>query len=115
MELGADLRDPEGMVDELLARAALLARVGALGEAEGAGQKVSVQPGKVGLDLADQLVDEILMTLVRLDDSHLNSVLLPPEPTSSATGMTCGLGGELRNAALQNACEASHCAAAPAR
>ena len=62
-ELGADLRDAERVVDEVLAGAALLAFVRARGEAERRGDQLAVDLGLVALDLGDQLLDEVLMLL----------------------------------------------------
>ena len=62
-ELGADLRDPERVVDEVLARAPLLALVRALGERGTRARSVPVDVGQVALDLGDQLLDEVLVLL----------------------------------------------------
>ena len=63
VELGADLGDAEGMLDEVLAGAALLALVGARGEVERPAQQLAIGVGDVRLDVSDQLVDEVLMAL----------------------------------------------------
>jgi hypothetical protein len=63
MQLGADLGHPERVLDEVLAGAALLPLVSARGEVEGAAQELAIGVRDVRLDIADQLVDEILMTL----------------------------------------------------
>jgi hypothetical protein len=62
-ELGTDLRDPEGVVDEVLAGAPLLAGVSPLGRAERVRDQLAVEAGQVGLDLGDQLLDEVLVFL----------------------------------------------------
>ena len=67
VQLGEDLRDPERVVDELLARAPLLALVRARGERERAGEEVAVDVRLVLLDRLDQLINEFLMTLRYLD------------------------------------------------
>jgi hypothetical protein len=74
-QLRADLRSAPGMLDELLARATLLARMRRCGEAEGAGEQVAVDVLVVGGDGLYQLVDELLMSFCRLDDRHEKSVL----------------------------------------
>jgi hypothetical protein len=63
------------MVDEVLAGAALLTLMGLRSEGEGACEQVAVDVGLVGLDLCDQLVDEVLMTLLSFDYGHEQSVL----------------------------------------
>ena len=55
------------MVDELLARLAHLARVRLRGEVERPGEELAVDVGLVGLDLGQQLLDEVLMPL---EDCH---------------------------------------------
>ena len=84
MELGEDFRDTERVVDELLARAALLPIVGACRERECPRQQLPIEIGLVRLDRLQQLVDELLMTLCYLDDSHITSVLRRPWDGSSA-------------------------------
>ena len=54
---------PNGVVDEVLAGAALLARVSTLGEAERVRDELGVELGQVALDLGDQLLDEVLVFL----------------------------------------------------
>ena len=75
MELRADPRDAERMVDELLARTARLARVGALRVLEGPAQELLVDVRVVRLDLGDQLLDEVFAMPSRVEDSHGISVL----------------------------------------
>ena len=58
-----DLGGTPRVVDELLPRLAHLAGVGVGGEVERARQQLPVDVGLVRLDLGDQLVDEILMSL----------------------------------------------------
>ena len=60
-QLGADLRHPERVVDEVFARAPLLALVRSLGEEERVGDELAIELGYVALDLGDQLLDEVLM------------------------------------------------------
>src|SRR5207302_1895836 len=69
-ELGRDLRGAPGMKDEILAGPALLALVSARGEPEGPRDQVAIDTGVVRGDLCQQLVDELLMTLVSLDNCH---------------------------------------------
>src|SRR5205085_425764 len=73
-EAGQDLRRAPRVVDELLARAAALALVRARGKLERAHEKFLVGVGLVALDLGDQLVDEIVMSL---EYRHRLSVPLP--------------------------------------
>src|SRR5688572_4195430 len=75
MELGADLRDRPGMVEKGLSGAAHLPLVGSRRVQEGAREQLLVDSRVVRLDGADQLVDEVLMVLVDVDDSHTPSVL----------------------------------------
>ena len=75
MELRADPRDAERVVDELLARAARLPRVRALGELERAAEQLLVDVRVVRLDLGDQLLDEVFAMPFRVEDSHEFSVL----------------------------------------
>ena len=75
MELGADPRDTERVVDELLARAADLPVVRTLRDGERVPQKVPVDVGVVALDLGDQLVDEVLVMPLGVEDTHRLSVL----------------------------------------
>ena len=63
VKLCADLRDSERMLDELLTGAARLPLVGVRSEAECPCQKVAIRVLDVRLDVPDQLVDEILVTL----------------------------------------------------
>ena len=75
MELRADPRDTERMVDELLAGAARLAGVRALGELERAAEQLLVDVRVVRLDLGDQLLDEVFAMPLRVEDTHGFSVL----------------------------------------
>ena len=75
VQLGQDLRHPERVVDELLARPPLLTFMGVRSEREGAPQQVAVDLRLVGLDRVEQLIDKLLMTFGNLEDSHLHSVL----------------------------------------
>ena len=69
-QLRADARDAPRVVDELLARPALLAGMGLGGEPERAGQQLPVDVRVVRGDLGEQLVDEMLMRFLSLDDRH---------------------------------------------
>jgi hypothetical protein len=69
-ELGEDLRDAPGMVDELLAGTSLLPLVGFLREAKRPGDQVAVDRRVVGRDGLQQLVDEPLIPLGDLDSRH---------------------------------------------
>jgi hypothetical protein len=72
---GEDQRDAVRMVDEVLPRTPLLPVVRLRRKQEGPRQQVLVDSGVVGLDLGDQLVDEALIPLVKLEDRHGFSVL----------------------------------------
>ena len=74
-ELGEDLGDAERVVDELLARPALLAVVRLGRERERSREQIAVEIGLVALDRLDQLIDELLMTLGYLEYGHIHSVL----------------------------------------
>src|SRR6266508_3661834 len=78
MQLGADLRHAERVLDEVLAGLALLALMGARGEVERAREQVAVGVRDVPLDVPDQLVDEVLVALRSLDNGHPKSVLRRP-------------------------------------
>jgi hypothetical protein len=84
LELGADPGDRVGMVDELLARTALLTLVGLGGEAERAGKQLSIDVRVVLRNLGDQLVDQVLMSFRSLENCHGFSVLRRQEVSSSA-------------------------------
>ena len=77
MELGADARDTERMVDELLAGSARLTRVRALGELERPAEQLLVDVRVVRLDLGDQLLDQVFAMPLRVEDTHGISVLSP--------------------------------------
>jgi len=62
-------------MDEVLARAPLLAFVGGRGVAEGARDQVSIEVRVVLGDLGDELVDEVLMSLRSLEQGHIRMVL----------------------------------------
>jgi hypothetical protein len=102
VELGADPRDAEGVVDELLARAPHLALVRALGDGEGVAQKILVDVRVVALDLGDQLVDEVLVMPFRVEDAHSLSVLAPSRDPFLAPA-----GGARGAAKTGSPCEAS--------
>jgi len=74
-ELGADLGGAEGMVDELLARAALLTVVRLGGELEGTANQIPIDLRVVGRHVGEQLLDEVLVPLKGVDNGHLLSVL----------------------------------------
>src|SRR5207247_11124747 len=69
-QLGGDLRCAPRVEDEFLPGSALLTLVGAGREPEGPRDQITVDVGVVGGDLGQQLVDELLMTLVCLDYCH---------------------------------------------
>ena len=96
LELGADARDRIGMVDELLARAALLAFVGGRGEAEGARDQVAIEVRVVLGDLGDQLVDELLMSFRSLEQRHIQMVLRDGAGPAGEAG-TASVGAFRRN------------------
>ena len=75
MELGADARDAERMVDELLAGSPCLARVRTLGELERPAEELLVDVRVVRLDLGDQLLDQVFAMPLRVEDTHEISVL----------------------------------------
>src|SRR5207253_584605 len=70
VELRADPGGAERVEHEVVPRAALLARVGLGGEAERAREQVAINRRVVRGHLRDQLVDEVLMRLVRLQNGH---------------------------------------------
>src|SRR5581483_8217400 len=74
LKAGEKPGDAPRVVDELLPRASYLIGVRASGEVERAGQQLPVCVGLVRLDLGEQLLDEVLMTL---QDCHELSVPLP--------------------------------------
>ena len=74
VELGADPRDAPGMVDEVLAGAADLSAVPALGDLERPPDEVAVDARVVRLDARQQLLDEVLVVLLGADDRHGPSV-----------------------------------------
>ena len=78
VELGADPRDAPRVVDELLAGAAHLAAVAALGDLERAADQVPVDVRVVGLDAREQLLDEVLVVPLGVDDRHGLSVRARP-------------------------------------
>ena len=86
-ELGEDLGDAERVVDELLARAALLAVVRVGRERERAGEQVAVELGLVLLDRLDQLVDELLMTLGDLEHGHVTVYFGPSRHDLTLSGI----------------------------
>jgi hypothetical protein len=69
-QLGADLRRAERVVNERLARAALLAFVSAGREVEGAGEQIAVDLGVVGRNLREELLEEIFVPVRGFDESH---------------------------------------------
>ena len=74
-ELGADARDAERMVDELLSRAARLPGVRTLRELERPSQQLLVDVRVVRLDLGDQLLDQVFAMPLGVEDTHEISVL----------------------------------------
>ena len=85
VELGADLGGAPGVVDEVLAGAALLALVRVRGEGEGAPEQVAVDVLVVGSDGLDQLVDELLMPFCSFEDRH-RKIVLPVFPVAVGGG-----------------------------
>ena len=86
-----DERHPVRVVDEVLAGAPLLPLVRVRREEKGAPEELAVDVRVVGRDLGEQLVDEALIPLVKLDYCHGFSVLrafplLPPCRRYSAAG-----------------------------
>jgi hypothetical protein len=81
VELRADLRDPEGVVDEVLAGTALLPFVAGGGERERVGAELGSGARLVCGDVGQQLVEKILMPTSGLDDGHGFSVLPRFRPT----------------------------------
>ena len=75
VELRADARDAERMVDELLAGAPRLPRVRALRDLERTPQEILVDVRVVGLDLGDQLLDEVFVLSLGVENAHVISVL----------------------------------------
>ncbi len=69
-QIGADLGRAERVVDERLARAALLAIVRARRELEGVSDQLAVGVRVVGRDLGDQLFEEILVSFLSFEKSH---------------------------------------------
>src|ERR1043166_3362844 len=76
------------MVDEVLARAPLLAVVGGRREPERAAQALAVDVRVVGGNFCEQLVDEALISLVKLENSHRTVSLL------RASGRNCPRNGD---------------------
>ena len=74
-EAGADRRDADGMRDERLARAALLALVGSSREAEGARDELDVDLRVLRGELGEQPFEELLVPLACLQRRHYLSVL----------------------------------------
>ena len=70
MELGADARDAERMVDELLARSPRLAGVRTLRELERPPEELLVDVRVVRLDLGDQLLDQVFAMPLGVEDTH---------------------------------------------
>ena len=90
VELCADPRDAEWVVDELLARTPGLAGVCPLCELERAPQELLVDVRVVGLDLGDQLLDQVFAMPFCVEDTHEISVLsggfgTPPSGEERAT------------------------------
>jgi hypothetical protein len=81
VQLGADLGRTERVVDEVLARAALLTLVCARGIRERAAQQLPIDVRVVGRDLGEQLLDEVLMSFRSLEKRHMQIVLRLSEAT----------------------------------
>ena len=82
-QLRADLRGAERVVDEGLARAALLARVRARREIEGPREQVAVDVVVVvvGRDLGHQLFEEVFVSFPSVDQGHAKIVVRTPPVT----------------------------------
>jgi hypothetical protein len=74
-EIREDLRGTPRMPDERFARAALLPVVGLGGEAKRSREQVPIDVRVVGLDVRDQLVEQLLVLFARFEDGHRKSVL----------------------------------------
>ncbi len=74
MELRADARHAPRVVDEVLAGAAQLPAVAALGRLERPADEVAIDVGVVSLDGREQLLDEVLVMLFCAYDRHEPSV-----------------------------------------
>jgi hypothetical protein len=61
VQLGDDLGGADRVVDEILAGAALLPLVRLLGEEEGAAQQIAIDVRLVGLDVREQLFEQVLV------------------------------------------------------
>src|SRR5262249_8232587 len=75
MQLRADARDAERVMDELLAGPADLPLVRTVGELEGPPKQVTVDLGVVVGDLGDELLDEVFVVSLGVEDAHRPSVL----------------------------------------
>ena len=80
-QLRADLGRAERVVDEGLARAALLARMRARREIEGPRDQVAVDVVVVGRDLGDQLLEEVFVSFASVDQGHVKIVVRTPSVT----------------------------------
>src|SRR5437764_5852472 len=74
-QLGAYLGRSPRVVDEVLARAPLLALVLLGGEAEGAPEQLPVDFRVIGRDVGDELVDQLVVPLTCFENRHGKSVL----------------------------------------
>ena len=69
-QLGADPRGADGMLDEVGARLALLARVRRLGVQERARDEIAVDRGRVSGHLGEQLFEQRLVSFACLQRCH---------------------------------------------
>src|SRR5262249_14744634 len=83
LQAGEDERNPVRVVNEVLAGAPLLPLVRPRREVERAAEQFAIDVGVVGSDLGEQLVDEALISLVKLEDRHGSSVLRAFAPPCS--------------------------------
>jgi hypothetical protein len=75
LRLARNQRHPVGVVDEVLTGAPLLPFVGVRRKAKRPAEQVAVDVRVVGRDLCEQLLNEALISLVKLYNCHAISVL----------------------------------------
>ncbi len=90
MELRADECNPERMVDERLAGATHLTAMRPLCLVERPVDQLPVDAGIVGLDVGNQLVDEIVLMAFCIDDRHGLSLLVPFRVTGTRADLPKG-------------------------
>ena len=98
-KLGTDARDAQWMVDELLSRAARLPGVRTLGELESPSEQLLVDVRVVGLDLGNQLLDQVFAMPLGVEDTHEISVLSAVSG-SCVPGRRVACGRELRHSMI---------------